>query len=174
LISVALSDFVVQFLDTALSCDINRIKKRGDPLKNTFSHIEKSFLAGVVVDGSESVVAINGCIQSASILVRVRFPPPGFVEAALFPIPQRLGNRLPSHDLIPKAHEDDQVDLFDNERFARAASAIDPTEAFLFQLRRGVTAPAGFTAQQFLTGRSNLSQTPILTELGKIATAISA
>jgi hypothetical protein len=36
-----------------------------------------------------------------------------------------------------------------------------------------VKAPAGLTAKQSLTGRSNLSPTPILIELGEIATAIS-
>jgi hypothetical protein len=82
-------------------------------------------------------------------------------------------NHLPSDDDIPEAYEDEQVDLFDNERFARAASGIDRTQAFLSQLRGGVKAPAGFTAQQFLTRRSNLSLTSILTELGKTAIVIS-
>jgi hypothetical protein len=41
----------------------------------------------------------------------------------------------PSDDLIPEAHEDDQVDLFDNEQFARAASGVDFTEADRMRLR---------------------------------------
>jgi hypothetical protein len=79
----------------------------------------------------------------------------------------------PSNDDNPEAHEDDQVDLFDNESFARAASGIDRIEAFLIQRRGAVKTPARFTAKQFLTGRSNLSPTPVLTELGETATAIS-
>jgi hypothetical protein len=77
-------------------------------------------------------------------------------------------------DDIPEAYGHDQVDLFDNELFACAASRIDPIDGFLIQLHGGMKAPAGFTAQQCRTGRSNLSPRPILTELGKITTAISA
>jgi hypothetical protein len=47
------------------------------------------------------------------------------------PNPAPTMKSSPSDDLIPEAHEDDQVDLFDNERFTRAASGIDSTDGLL-------------------------------------------